>query len=52
MKMKSIIISVPAEVHKEFKTVATIKGLTMTEILTERIKEVLDKEKKEGVLKK
>lgn len=52
MNTKKLTINVPMELHDDFKAVAFFKKGTMTEMMLEKIKEVVEKEKKEGVLKR
>ena len=43
MENKKIMINVPADLHKELKTMAFMEETTMTEIILKEIKKVLKK---------
>lgn len=48
MDTKRMMIIVPAEIHQRFKTVALFKNSTMTDILLQKIKEVITEEEEKG----
>jgi len=45
--MKSIVVNVPDDLHHEFKMYALGEKKSMTEILTDYIKEILKKQESE-----
>ena len=52
METTKLSINIDVEVHEDFKAIAFFKKTTMTEILMEKIKELIKAEKKNGVLQK
>lgn len=46
--MKRFTIELSEETHQHFKMLAALKGKTMKELITEKIEEVIQEEKKKG----
>ena len=50
MKNKKLVVSLPKDMHQEFKTIAFFRNISMTDIIIEKVKEVIAEEKSKGTI--
>ena len=50
MKNKKLVVSLPKDMHQEFKTIAFFRNISMTDIIIEKVKEVIKEEKAKGTI--
>lgn len=48
METKKLVVNLPKDIHQALKTVAFFRNLSMTDIVIETLKDVIEEEKKKG----
>ena len=52
METRKMTINIPIDIHKKLKTIAVFRDISMTDIIMEKIKEVIQEEESQEVEKK
>lgn len=50
MEIKKLVVNLSKDMHQELKTIAFFRNISMTDIIIEKVKEVIEEEKAKGTM--
>ena len=48
MEIKKLVVNLSKDMHQELKTIAFFRNISMTDIIIEKVKEVIEEEREKG----